>query len=168
MANFDDTVTAVLISQPFYGELLMKYKHTPTSTIPTAAVSRTELMYNPEFWDKLTDDEGVFVLSHEIQHVVYAHLDDLYIGGESGLGPDGKRFEMDRMNRAMDYIVNDFLVVHNIGKMPSIGLHSTNFPYTMSPAAVYKQLPSDPNKDKKGPGKGAMDQHIPDQAPDGQ
>lgn len=157
MATFSESLTAILISQPFFGELLMRYDHVETTSLPTAAVSRREIFYNPTWWETLTDDEGVFVLSHEIMHVINDHLTDSWIYMQSGIGPDGKAFDQDRMNRAQDYYINAFLVDADIGKMPSMGLHSTDYPSSMTPMQIYVQLPpQDPN------GKTGFDTHMPE------
>lgn len=161
MANFGDAITSVLLNQPFFGQLLMRYEHVEQKDFPAiAAVTRTSLIINPEKFAELTDDEGVFVVSHEVMHGAYLHLDEMEIYGRSGIGPDGKPYDQMKYNRAADYVINDLLKHNKIGSMPSMGCWSQAYTYAMTPGDVYSMLPDDPNQDKGGQGgNGGFDQH---------
>lgn len=144
MADFNDSVTRVLLSQPFFGQLLMKLEHLADSSIPTACITRTAIRYNPEYFATLTDDEGVAAVTHETLHGAFLHLSDMAMYQASGLGPDGRPYDNAKMNRAMDYVINDLIRVNNIGKLSPSWLHSANYNLNMTPQEVYGMLPDEP------------------------
>lgn len=158
MANFDDSVTRVLLGQPFFGQLLMKLGHIADTSIPTACITRTDIRYNPEYFAKeLDDDNGVAAVTHEVLHGAFMHLVDMAMYLRSGIGPDGKPYNNEKMNRAMDYVINDLIKVNQIGKIKDSWYWSSNYPYTMTPQEVYCMLPDEPPKN----GQGGQDQHDP-------
>lgn len=148
MADFDTCKTALLLSEPFFGSLLMKVPHRAVDDFPfLAGVSKSALVYNPAQWAKLTDEEGIFVLAHEIMHMVYDHLTHLEAYNASGIGPDGKPFNNRKMNMAEDYVVNDTLIQAKVGTMPTgkfKGLWDAKYPNTMTPAEIYCLLKDPP------------------------
>lgn len=155
MSNFDDAVTTLLLSAPFYGTLLMKMKHVPDTTIPSAYVNFTELRYNPDWFASLSLDECVFVLAHEVGHQALQHLPRLHHYIECGMGPDGKPLDFNTMQQALDYPLNAMLVESGIGKMPSVGLlDMRRFPSTMTPEEVYCLLRKNGGGGGGGGGKG--------------
>lgn len=158
MANFDDSMTRVLLGQPFFGQLLMKFEHVADKSIPTACITRTAIRYNPEYFDKeLDDDNGVAAVTHEVLHGAFMHLDDMAMYMRSGIGPDGKPYDNAKMNRAMDYVINDLIKVNKIGKLKDSWLWSSSYNYNMTPQEVYAMLPDEPPND----GQGGQDQHDP-------
>jgi len=76
-----------------------------TKSIPTAAVGFDKegefikFMFNPDFWDGLSKEEKLFVISHECLHVILNH------GIRARDGEDRSR-----ANRALDVVVNHMLV----------------------------------------------------------
>ena len=157
MANFDDSMARVLLSQPFFGQLLMKFEHVADKSIPTACITRTSIRYNPEYFDTLTDDEGVAAVTHETLHGAFLHLTDMAMYLASGIGPDGKPYDNAKMNRAMDYVINDLIVANKIGKLSPNWLHSSSYTYNMTPQEVYCMLPDEPPNN----GQSGQDQHDP-------
>lgn len=144
MADFNDSVTRVLLTQPFFGQLLMRYEHLADTAIPTACITRTAIKYNPEYFAKLTDDEGIAAITHEVLHGAFLHLSDMAMYAASGIGPDGKPYSAMKYNAAADYVINDLIAVNRIGKLGSGWLHSSTYNYTMTPQEVYAMLPDDP------------------------
>jgi predicted metal-dependent peptidase len=168
MATFNDAVSALLFSQPFFGTLLMKMQHVEDRTLnpPTACVNGREVRYHPDFFDKLTLDEAVFVVAHEVMHLAWMHLPRLRHYLRQGAGPDGKPLDTRLFNMAMDYPVNASLTVAKVGVMPKLGcLDMQRFPAEMSPEEVYIELRKDQKKGKEPKGE-AMDGHEPG-APEG-
>lgn len=158
MADFNEIRSVLLFSNPFFGTLLLKLEHIADSTInpPSACVSRRSIRYHPEFFEGLTLDEGVFVLAHEVLHMVYGHLPRIESFYRSGVGPDGKAFDARKFNQAADYPINAALVEMKVGKpMPkekwNMCLDPQKYPSTMTPEEVYCLLPSD---DEQGGGGG--------------
>lgn len=161
MAIFNDAATALLLQQPFFGSLFMKFKHVeaPTLNPPTMAVSDSTMYYHPDFVSSITDDECLFVIAHEIMHVVYMHLDRMRHYAACGIGPDGQKYNQQKMNVACDYVINDALKVTKVGTMPQKGCWSHKFPYTMTPEEVYCLLPDDCSGPSAGGGADSFDTH---------
>ena len=96
----------MLIKQPFFGNLVTRLELMVDETIPTAATCGRRIYFNPKFINKLKDGEVVFLLGHEILHVIFDHLG---------------RFRDLRANPvisniAADFVVNDFCVENKIGE----------------------------------------------------
>jgi predicted metal-dependent peptidase len=165
--KFDDALTVLLLSQPFFGTLLMKMKHVASTDLPTAAVSSDTLFYNPEWFNSMEEEEVVFVLAHEVMHQAWQHLPRLKHYLDSGVGPDGKNLDVQLFGAAMDFPLNASLVTAGIGKMPKIGcLDAHRFPEDMTPEEVYCILKKDQEQNggrgNSGRGDGkpeAMDGH---------
>lgn len=176
MADFNEIRSVLLFSNPFFGTLLMKLEHIADSTIqpPSACVSRRAIRYHPEFFDGLTLDEGVFVLAHEVLHMVYAHLPRMDSYYKSGVGPDGKTFNARKFNQAADFPINAALVEMKVGSpMPRekwpLCLDPSNYPATMTPEEVYCLLPEADEESGGGEGGGEpLDghDHETDSGPD--
>ncbi len=73
------TAKNILLSQPFYGLFLSTLNKEVNSKIPTMGVGKnginTQLVVNPEYWEKLPNDnirQGA--LLHELGHVAQFHL----------------------------------------------------------------------------------------------
>jgi predicted metal-dependent peptidase len=98
-----------------------------TDCIDTAATDDKFLYVNPEWFFALTLDERLFVCCHEIEHAMYGHAGTGWILSKQGhiTYSDGVSlpYDGDLMNRAMDYVINDQLVVAKIGTMPENGCH---------------------------------------------
>lgn len=157
MAKFDDAATAMLLTQPFFGTLLMKYKHVPDPTLnpPTLCVTPTTIRYHPEFFAASTDEQGIFCIAHEIMHAVYMHLDRIRHYFEIGIGPDGKPFDPEDFNKACDYVINDALKQSKVGEQYDWVCWDAKYPYTMTPEEVYCDMRKNPPPPKpcKGAGK---------------
>lgn len=95
----------------FLGSLLCKVQFKWTTDIPTAAISPTELVWNPEFFLKLDKDSRVTVLAHELWHNGMMH----------GIRR-GDRCP-DIWNVAADHVINLLLKEH--------GYYMGGFPYIM-------------------------------------
>lgn len=174
MNLFDEAKMALLMTQPFFGTLLMKLEHVEDRSVPTLCVSTRRIHYNPDFLATLDLDEVVFCVAHEIMHVAWMHLPRMRHYHSTGVGPDGKPLDLGKFNRAADYPINALLKEQQIGKVidPSkfkVCLDENRFPSTMTPEEVYCQL-NDEGKGGKGKGKGegdALDEHDHSEAADG-
>lgn len=113
--NPNDVVTklkkarlSLLFGQPFFGNLAMALPLVDASDwIPTFAVDGRNIYYNKDFAASLSVDEIIFVISHEILHVVYEHF------GRRGHRDPGL------WNMSGDYVINATLVNEKIGTMPT-------------------------------------------------
>lgn len=95
---------------PFFGALAwgLPYRFDDTIQPPTACVNDKEIIWHPEFVEKLTLEETVFVLAHECMHPALMHL--LRRGDRKPI----------KWNIACDIVVNQLLVTNGVGKMPDL------------------------------------------------
>lgn len=91
--------THILFQHPFWGTILSMLPIKLTSDVPTAATDGKRIMMNPSFIEGKIFEEFVFIVMHEILHVILFHTD--------------KKRLCDRnpqlWNIAADYIVNSIL-----------------------------------------------------------
>lgn len=98
----------LLFQQPFFGALIMQLPLKEADDwCPTAAVDGRNIYWNRQFFESLTLNETIFVLAHEVMHVVYDHF--------------GRRSHRDPgyWNMAGDYVINGMLMEEGIGEMPT-------------------------------------------------
>jgi len=107
--------SALVIFQPFYGTLLMNLDIQETKQFPTMATNGVTCLWNREFVDSQSDEEVLFTLCHEAEHVA--------------LQDHTRRRNRDPMlwNIAGDYRINANLINAKIGKMPKGGLFDPRF-----------------------------------------
>ena len=96
----------LLHSEPFFTAISRRIQKRSSSSVPTAGVYFDEkslqlnMVYNPKFFEKLTEKEKQAVIKHEYYHVVLGHITD--------------RLPKDKENRmiwniAADLAINSFL-----------------------------------------------------------
>ena len=84
MSNFDLNIhtARLLMDEPFFASISRRIDKRATFAIPTAGVmvnpdsGQFEMLYNPEFFEKLTDEERRDVLKHEYYHIVFLYVTD--------------------------------------------------------------------------------------------
>ena len=103
----------LLQSEPFFAGLSRRIHKVESKAIPTAGVmidketAQFVMMYNPDFFADLTEEQRLGVLMHEFYHLIFEHV-------TGRLPPEG----MSKMwNVATDLAINSFL----IGKLPEGG-----------------------------------------------
>lgn len=99
---------SLLFNNPFFGSLIMQLPLQEENTwCTTAAVDGRYIYWNRKFFEGLSVDETIFVLAHEVMHVVYDHF--------------GRRSHRDPgyWNMAGDYVINGMLENEKIGAMPN-------------------------------------------------
>lgn len=70
----------LLRSEPFFAALSRRIDKRASTAIPTAGVrvnpdsGQFEMLYNPQFFEKLSDDHRQGVLMHEFYHLVFEHV----------------------------------------------------------------------------------------------
>jgi len=73
-------IARLLMSEPFFASLSRRVTKCASTIVPTAGVrvnpetARYELVYNPTFFEGLTDDERRAVLIHEFYHLIFEHV----------------------------------------------------------------------------------------------
>jgi predicted metal-dependent peptidase len=154
---------SVMINQhPFFAVLLMDLMElVETEAIaegvpnPTAATNGKKLFVNPKWMAKLSVQERVGVLAHEITHVIMQHPERMRGYGNLGFGPDLKPFSAGKFNHACDYIINSYLIEQGF-QLPLGTLQNSQITKADIADEVYLKLPDD--EDEKDDG---WDQHIP-------
>lgn len=83
--TLEKALKELLIREPFYGIFLLGFDKQMVAAnheIKTAAVGMRGLTLmlwvNEEFWGKLSDEEQITILQHEVGHVMYFHLTDTF------------------------------------------------------------------------------------------
>lgn len=71
--NVAKAKTQIVLHHPFFATVLFSTPLEIDNTIPTAATNGTVIKYNAEWFDTLTVDQIMFVLAHEVMHVVMLH-----------------------------------------------------------------------------------------------
>ena len=100
----------LLMNEPFFAGLSRRVDKQKTTSIPTAGVTVDKktaqfvLMYNADYFAKLSDKEKLGVLKHEFYHLVFEHV--------TGRKPEGGLTRED--NVCMDLAINS----HLIGELP--------------------------------------------------
>ncbi len=78
--NLNDHVHRLLMRETFLAALSRRVDKRANSSVPTAGVrvnpdtAHFELVYNPSFFEGLTDEQRTGVLMHEFYHLVFEHV----------------------------------------------------------------------------------------------
>lgn len=102
--------TSLILEHPFVGSIALNMPFELTDQVPTAATNGKQIIFNPEFVNKLSDEELKFLVAHECFHPMLEH--------------NFRRGERDpkKWNQAADYVINQLLTDEGIGRMPDCGL----------------------------------------------
>lgn len=133
---------SLLLQQPFWGTLatrLILKDATDEEWCTTAATDGRKFYYNRNFISKLTKQETIFLVAHEVEHCVYDHMDR-----RGSRNPKA-------WNAAADYVINWELHENNVGKLPDFktsGVQACFDPQYkgMFTEEVYEKLMDDPDK----------------------
>jgi predicted metal-dependent peptidase len=97
ITNYDKARAQMLLKHPFFAAMVLSTNFIEDRTIPTACTNMINVRYNPDFMDSLDVPTCIFVLVHEIMHVLLKH----------GLRRGSRKPK--RANMAMDYAINQEL-----------------------------------------------------------
>lgn len=141
----------LLESEPFFAAISRRINKSLSKAIPTAGVCVTkegqfEMLYNPDFFEKLTQVERSGVLKHEFYHLIFEHV--------TGRLPSEGMSKM--WNIATDLAINS----HLLGELPEGGCFPQQEPFEEYPLGqsaeyYYKMLKEDERfqpKDDEGNG----------------
>ena len=137
VTTLDKAKVSIVTQHPFFASILMKRQLIEDETIPTAAVDqRNQIYINPVWFNSLSVDEIVFVLAHEIGHVIGQHA--------SRRGTRNAK----KWNIAGDAWINDMLKASGIGQ-PISGCVDMPGSKDETVDEIYNKLP---DGDGEGPG----------------
>jgi len=151
------------MDEPFFASISRRIDKRASFSIPTAGVmvnpetAQFEMLYNPSFFEKLTDDERRDVLKHEFYHVVFLHV--------TGRFPEG-------VNPRLWNIATDLAINSHLYNLPKGGLipgqdQFANLPRGMSAEWYLANLPSfgqDGENGGSAPGPGDQSATSPGQS----
>ena len=147
----------LLMDEPFFAAISRRVDKRENNGIPTAGVrvnpetAQYEMIYNSEFFARLTDEQRQDVLKHEFYHIVFHHVTDRlpYV--------DGDRKMTKRWNIATDLAINSHL--HHLPEgCCKPGIPDTPFadmPSGMSAEWYMQNLPKPESKPEPGKGEGS-------------
>ena len=144
VTTLDRAKVSIVTQHPFFASILMKRKLIADNTIPTAAVDqRGQIYYNPKFVEGLSVDQLVFLLCHEVGHVIGQHA-----------SRRGTRHAK-KWNIAGDAWINDMLKDAGIGQFIEGGV---NMPGSKDETVdeIYNKLPDPPEGSGGGQGPGGI------------
>ena len=78
--NLNTHTARLLMREPFFAALSRRIDKIASTAIPTAGVrvnpdsAQFELMYNPEFFEQLSDNHKLGILKHEFYHLIFEHV----------------------------------------------------------------------------------------------
>ena len=162
----------LLESEPFFASLSRRINKKMTKAIPTAGVRITddgqfEMVYNPEFFESLTQKERSGVLKHEFYHLIFEHV--------TGRLPSEGMSKM--WNIATDLAINS----HLMDELPEAGCFPSREPFQDYPVGqsaefYFKMLKEDEQfqpkdgdgeeGDGEGEGQGGSGNGLPDSLDD--
>ena len=133
--NLNDVTFRLLADEPFFAALSRRIDKRPSTQVPTAGVritedGRFEMVYNPDFMQKMVDDSPedrplLFVkgvLKHEFYHLIFGHCGSrLPEGGMSKI-----------WNHATDLAINS----HIGDELPDFALFPGRAPYETFPLGL--------------------------------
>lgn len=73
MTNLQKAKVDMLMHHAFFATVVMSTKLIEDRTVPTACTDMVVIRYNPDFIDTLDKEVVVFVLAHEVMHIVLKH-----------------------------------------------------------------------------------------------
>ena len=87
----------MLVKYPFFGSVVANVDYKEDKEIPTAGTDGETIYYNPEFLERLSVEEQIFIFAHEVCHIAFNHI----------LRSEGKDERL--WNIATDGVINQFL-----------------------------------------------------------
>lgn len=159
-----EAIAALINKQPFFAVLLIDLLEiVETESVPTAGTDSRYLYVNPKWFVNSCKNtaERMFVLAHEVMHVITQHPTRMKYYRDLGFGPDLKPFNVTKANHAMDYIINDALIFDKVGLPPAGVLINPQHTRKDIWDEVYELLPDPPPDPPGSPNGSGWDEHLP-------
>lgn len=158
-----EAISGLLVQEPFFACLmldLLEIKESDTiigtdRANPTAYTNGRMIVVNTTFFKKLNVKERIFVLAHEVCHVIMDHPSRMRLYFDLGFGPDLIPFSGKRFNIAGDYVINAYLNELKVGLQPVGTLLNAQFTKDDLVDDVYLKIPDDPDEPE------GWDTHVP-------
>lgn len=158
-------ISALLVQQPFFASLMLDLMEIEEATqlpdgsqLSTCATNGHKLWINVEKFAKLSVQERVGMLAHEIMHVILQHAARKHSYINLGVGPDLKKFSTKKFDNAADYIINAHLTAQGF-KLPLGSLQNSQVTGDDIIDEVYLKLPDEDDGDDRS---NAPDDHVAD------
>ena len=129
--------TALILEHPFFGNLAMNMPFEISDVVPTAGTNGDRVLFNPDYCERLNDEELLFLVAHEICHPMFDHI---YRKGER---------DHQKWNYAGDAVINPMLQDEGIGQFIKGGVMDRDLLAQGKGTAdgVYNLLPQDSETD---------------------
>ena len=164
--NLRDHMHRLLIREPFFAALSRRIDKKESTHIPTAGVrvnpdtAQFELVYNPDFFQKLPDNQRTGVLVREFYHLVFEHvtgrLPDELAGAMSG-EPSREQAQLFKLwNIAADLSINCLIGADNLPESccyPGVGMFA-DLPERQSAEWYFDKLKKMAEEQSEGQGDG--------------
>ncbi|HOP40490.1 MAG TPA: VWA-like domain-containing protein [Geobacteraceae bacterium] len=124
-------IARTVLDHPFFASLLLGMRLREDGSTRTACTNGNEIRFNPEFIDKLTVDQTVFVLAHLVMHVAHHHP----------LRRNNR--DLGRFNSAGDFAINGILKDAGLSMLPG-ALYKKEYEH-LSAEQIYERLPISSN-----------------------
>ena len=72
--NIETLKRKMLVKYPFFGSVITNAKFKESKDISTAETDGKVIYYNPDFLEKLSVEEQMFILAHEVCHIAFNHI----------------------------------------------------------------------------------------------
>ena len=121
--NLNDHCFRLMQAQPFFAALSRRIQKEASTAIPTAGVRVNddgyfEMIYNPDFFAGLSDEQRTGVLIHEFYHLVFEHvtgrLPDELAGAMHGKATPEQQKKFKLWNIAADLSINYHIGADNL------------------------------------------------------
>ena len=142
----------LLRKEPFFAAFSRRVEKQADRSIPTAAIAynkethRFVLLYNPDFFDSLSDEHKAGVLKHEFYHLILGHL-----VARLSFDPREEPSKMRMWNVATDLAINSYLIneLPEMACIPGVGPFA-NYEVGCTAEAYFRALQKD-EEESKGP-----------------
>ena len=141
----------LLSEEPFFAALSRKIEKRASTAIPTAGVTvnpetaQFEMLYNPEFFASMPENQVLGVLKHEYYHLIFEHV--------TSRKPEGCDFK--QWNIAADLAINSHLIgeIPENGCIPGVGPFA-DMPVGKSAEWYYANMPASQQQQQGNSGEG--------------
>ena len=120
----------LIYTQPFFGILALRLKLVSTDQVDVMGTNGAAIFYNPSAVRALPQPMVLGIIAHEVLHCAFQHMFRR------------RHRNLDRWNRAADYVINDILLKEAFS-LPKERLFNSKY-NGMSAEEVYEKLPPKP------------------------